>query len=124
MNKLITQIRIKPWKQKTLEERGHVMIKSLIISSILFILSVLSCSYKILGFGTIQYIIIILLNISHMCLRSNIKTQDIVNHTNKRSEYFLKNKNYIRGTVYSLAIPSVVTGVLFLSGLIILLFTI
>lgn len=102
----------KIWKHRSLNERRELLLKALIPSSVLFLLSLFSGSYKILGLGSIQYVLIVFLNIAYMSLARNVKAKDLVEYTKTESKSLFEKGKIVRSIVYGSATPAMVIGII------------
>lgn len=112
----------KLWRHRGMKDRRELMLKALVPSSILFVVSVFTGSYKLLGLGSIQFTIIVFLNIAYMCLYRNIRFVDIMDNANGKSNNFYKKGKVITGFVYEMSIPAIILGISILFIMIVMLF--
>jgi hypothetical protein len=100
----------------TLNKRAKIMFVTLIISSVVMFASIFALSYKIMGLGLLQFTIVVFLSV-YFNLKGRVTPADFVNYNFDTADKHLKDKNYVRATVYGVATPMLVVGILTLCGM-------
>jgi hypothetical protein len=99
-----------------LNKGAKIMFVALIISSVLMFASIFAMSFRIMGLGLLQFTIVVALSV-YFNLRGRVTPADFVNYNFDTADKHLKDKKYVKATVYGIATPMLVLGIATLCGM-------
>jgi c-di-AMP phosphodiesterase-like protein len=89
-----------------------IQLKILIVTSVLFFLSIFSFNWKVLGIFTLIWVATVFWNLVLMFRIRNLTANDFVRHIDNKIDKAKAGKKHFRKAIYCMVIPMIVIGLL------------